>query len=507
MDELIITSSSSSSFVSSLSSRESSLSLQQRLRFMVESLPEWWTYAIFWRSSTDDNGRLLLSWGDGHFQGSSTKDCTVPKHSCKNSQPIIHTERRKLMRDLEAIMNENGDINDDPTDGDVSDTEWFYVMSSTRSFSVGDGVPAKAFSSGSPVWLTGAHSLQFYNCERAKEAQILGLQTLVCIPNCNGVLELGSSELIEENWSLVQQAKSLFGSESDLHLGFPNQSSPSCIPVSNSIQFLDRTISFSDIGIISELQEEISNCNAGNKQEAKAKTTVKAIAGLSFSDIVESEHSDLATTVEEEEGEEEEDHRQTQQQRTPKKRGRKPGVGRENPLNHVEAERQRREKLNHRFYALRAVVPNVSRMDKASLLSDAVSYINELRTKVEDLKSQLQGQGESKKLKMELADAADNQSTTTSDDRTRTPNSSTGVPLEIDVKIVGPDALIRVQSENANFPAARLMDTLRDLELPVHHASMSSINDLMLQDVVVRAIPEGFASEDGLKSALLSRLG
>ncbi|KAK6164528.1 hypothetical protein DH2020_001392 [Rehmannia glutinosa] len=40
----------------------------------------------------------------------------------------------------------------------------------------------------------------------------------------------------------------------------------------------------------------------------------------------------------------------------PRKRGRKPANGRDEAMNHVEAERQRREKLNQRFYALRAVV-------------------------------------------------------------------------------------------------------------------------------------------------------
>lgn len=55
----------------------------------------------------------------------------------------------------------------------------------------------------------------------------------------------------------------------------------------------------------------------------------------------------------------------------PRKRGRKPANDREEPLNHVQAERQRREKLNQRFYALRSVVPNVSKVPSNSFFHHA----------------------------------------------------------------------------------------------------------------------------------------
>lgn len=61
----------------------------------------------------------------------------------------------------------------------------------------------------------------------------------------------------------------------------------------------------------------------------------------------------------------------------PRKRGRKPANDREEPLTHVQAERQRREKLNQRFYALRAVVPNVSKVLK-SLHSNPFAHMGNL---------------------------------------------------------------------------------------------------------------------------------
>ncbi|GJN41036.1 hypothetical protein PR202_gn00359 [Eleusine coracana subsp. coracana] len=46
---------------------------------------------------------------------------------------------------------------------------------------------------------------------------------------------------------------------------------------------------------------------------------------------------------------------------------------------HIMAERKRREKINQRFVELSAVIPSLTKMDKATILSSATSYVKELK--------------------------------------------------------------------------------------------------------------------------------
>ncbi|KAK4488713.1 hypothetical protein RD792_004492 [Penstemon davidsonii] len=76
----------------------------------------------------------------------------------------------------------------------------------------------------------------------------------------------------------------------------------------------------------------------------------------------------------------------------------------------------------------------------------------------------------------ETAEAFDNQSqstitTNSSVEQAMNSSSTSTTVLEFEVKIVGVDGMIRVQSDKGNYPAARLMDAMRDLELQIHNAS------------------------------------
>ncbi|OAY65075.1 Transcription factor MYC2 [Ananas comosus] len=253
----------------------------------------------------------------------------------------------------------------------------------------------------------------------------------------------------------------------------------------------------------------ISNTDEGmlSFSSAPAPPSSSTAAGAAPVKSGDSDHSDLDASVREVES----SHVAEPEKPRPRKRGRKPANGREEPLNHVEAERQRREKLNQRFYALRAVVPNVSKMDKASLLGDAISYINELRSKLQSLESDkdtLQSHVESLQKERDARPAL-----TPASAPPPPPPPSNGVSdahgrchgAEIDVKILGHEAMIRVQCHKSNHPAARLMMALKDLDLEVYYASVSVVKDLMIQQATVKMSSRVYSQEQ-LNAALCARL-
>ncbi|KAK4751702.1 hypothetical protein SAY87_020500 [Trapa incisa] len=610
--------------------------LQQRLQTLIEGAREGWTYAIFWQCSTDYSGASaipVLGWGDGYYKGEEGK--SKGKSSSRPLNPASSVEqehRKRVLRELNSLIAGTSAISDDAVDEEVTDTEWFFLVSMTQSFVSCSGLPGQAFFNSKPIWLCGRDFMANSSCERARQGQVFGLQTMVCIPLANGVVELGSTELIFQSSYLMNKVRLLFdfnngsnlaGSwalnsstinqgETDLpsiwitdppsaididHNTHPVLPSASLNPIGNS-NLLPKSVASENPPASSSLSENpntpssIQRCNSrqgskpmqqnhghftrelnfsefrlnGNNSRIGNSNSMKPESGeiLNFGEIhgsacngnenanlysgtsqfpvigenkmkksptspgsndegmlsftsgvilpsmgmvksgigatgADSDHSDLEASVVKEVV----SSRAVETEKKPRKRGRKPANGREEPLNHVEAERQRREKLNQRFYALRAVVPNVSKMDKASLLGDAISYIKELNlklqeadTNMEDLQKQLDA------LKKEVAGKDSRALPPLAD---KDPRSKL-IELDVDVKIIGWDVMIRIESSKKNHPAARLMQALMELDLDVHHASVSVVNDLMIQQATVKMGSRLYTQEQ-LRVALSSKIG
>ncbi|CAI0440468.1 unnamed protein product [Linum tenue] len=186
----------------------------------------------------------------------------------------------------------------------------------------------------------------------------------------------------------------------------------------------------------------------------------------------ESEHSDVEATV----GKDDPRAAGADDKR-PRKRGRKPANGREEPLNHVEAERQRREKLNQRFYALRAVVPNISKMDKASLLGDAIAYINELQAKVKLMEAERE----------KLGGSSSSREPGSEGNSIRENNVISRGVTDVEVQASSHDeVIVRVRCPLDSHPASRVIQLFKEAQINVIESKLAAGNDMVFHTFVIK---------------------
>lgn len=179
---------------------------------------------------------------------------------------------------------------------------------------------------------------------------------------------------------------------------------------------------------------------------------------------------------------------QPNDEKRPRKRGRKPASGRDEPLNHVEAERQRREKLNQRFYALRAVVPNISKMDKASLLGDAIAYINELQAKLKIMESDKETSGSST--------SRDGSSNSRSENRHQVPP-----PHDVDIQAYQDEVIVKVSCPIDTHPISKVIETFKDAQISVVESKLAAANDTIYHTFIIKSEESEQLTKDKLIAA------
>ncbi|KAL9231018.1 hypothetical protein vseg_006293 [Gypsophila vaccaria] len=184
--------------------------LKKQLAAAVRSVH--WSYAIFWSPSSIESG--ALEWGHGYYNGGIKTRRTILSMDVKANDQIV-SQRSDQLRELyqSLLTSSNHHQTRRPlaalSPEDLTNVEWFYLVCMSFEFNVGRGLPGRSLASGRPIWMANAHLVDTSIFSRSLLAK-----TVVCFPFLDGVIELGTTELVEEDLNLIQHVRSFLENSS-----------------------------------------------------------------------------------------------------------------------------------------------------------------------------------------------------------------------------------------------------------------------------------------------------
>ncbi|KAL3843817.1 hypothetical protein ACJIZ3_001220 [Penstemon smallii] len=151
------------------------------------------------------------------------------------------------------------------------------------------------------------------------------------------------------------------------------------------------------------------------------------------------------------------------------------------PQDHILAERKRREKLSQRFIALTALVPGLTKMDKASVLGDAIKYMKQLQEKVKILEEQITN----KKKTMECVVFVKKYEIYDDDDAEKCSMISETLLPEIEARSCNKDIIVRIHCEKRKGIMEKAVSEIEKLHLSVVNSNVITFGDSVLNITVV----------------------
>ncbi|KAH7442752.1 hypothetical protein KP509_03G102500 [Ceratopteris richardii] len=165
-----------------------------------------------------------------------------------------------------------------------------------------------------------------------------------------------------------------------------------------------------------------------------------------------------------------------------------------NSHDHIMAERKRREKLSQRFIALSAIVPGLKKMDKASVLGDAIKYVKQLQERLKCLEEQVP--------RTVSVAVQKSEHDTSSSSNSRKDLSSHGQQPDIEVRMIDKNVLIRVHCEKRKGLLIKSLVELEKLQLSIINANVLLFSETTLDLTFTAQVEEGHevTAEDIVKA-------
>ncbi|XP_045083239.1 transcription factor NAI1-like [Aegilops tauschii subsp. strangulata] len=173
---------------------------------------------------------------------------------------------------------------------------------------------------------------------------------------------------------------------------------------------------------------------------------------------------------------------------------------------HTMAERKRREKINRRFIELSTVIPGLKKMDKATILSDAVKYVKEQQEKLKalEVRNCRSVAAESVVLVKKSRTAEDDgggccsspsagPGATAGTGSTTTTTTTGSVLPEIEARVSESDVMVRIHCEDGKGVLVRLLAEVEGLHLSITHVNAIPFPACTVVITVTAKVDDGFS--------------
>ncbi|EFJ20751.1 hypothetical protein SELMODRAFT_418047 [Selaginella moellendorffii] len=143
--------------------------------------------------------------------------------------------------------------------------------------------------------------------------------------------------------------------------------------------------------------------------------------------------------------------------------------------NHILAERQRREEMNEKFTALKALLPKSTKKDKASIVGETINYVLELEKKLKELQSTANSKTSHRHKRRALpAEANPERRIATSSNADQGENLSVK-PADIELQSIGGQAIIKMVCMRSPGLALRILATLESCQAQVIQSNIATL--------------------------------
>ncbi|KAL4582385.1 hypothetical protein LXL04_006932 [Taraxacum kok-saghyz] len=164
---------------------------------------------------------------------------------------------------------------------------------------------------------------------------------------------------------------------------------------------------------------------------------------------------------------------------------------------HVLAERRRREKLNQHFVSISSLLPNLKKMDKASVLEDASNYIKQLQSRVKELEGLSGAKRKNDEesvisIKRSRLSSSDDEYTSSDESNSGESTDLCNLSPEIEVRMSGNSVLVRIQCQKNYSSLVKALTQIQNLGLSIISSSAIPFAKTTLLINIVAQIEDEF---------------